>query len=452
VSAALAGPSTARIPAEVEAYRADFERRLAAGAEPAWFSALRGQAWDAFAEGGFPRPDDEDWRFTSVAPLARTRFTFTEAAGDRPSAELLGELSFGAPVALRVIVVNGRFDEAASNRPATPGLEVMSLSRALQADPGMLRELLGAVAPVAERPFTALNTALFADGVLVRVAAGAVVSEPLHVVHYAAGGDTPAQCHPRVLVVAGRGAQLTLVESYGGSEGAPYLTNAVTEIVLEDGAVVDHYRIQREAPAAFHVATTAVRQGRGTSFTSTAIELGGALARRDVEQVFAGEGGECTLNGLFLGGGTQHLDTHTRIDHARPHCTSRELYHGVLDGRARGVFVGRILVRAGAQKTDAQQSNKNLLLSPDALVHSLPQLEILTDDVKCKHGSTTGQLDPLALFYLRSRGLDAAEARSMLVRAFARAVVARVRPAALREGLEQHLEARLRVPERGADR
>jgi Fe-S cluster assembly protein SufD len=246
-----------------------------------------------------------------------------------------------------------------------------------------------------------------------------------------------------VLLVAGQNSQATIVESYGGPAGATYFTNAVTEILLEEGAGLEHYRLQRESTNAYHVGTLAVRQGRATRFASHALSLGAALGRLDIRQAFAGEGGECALNGLFLGSDTQHTDTHTWIDHAAPHCTTRELYKGIVDDRARGVFVGRILVRPGAQKTDAVQTNKNLILSRDALVDSLPQLEILADDVKCKHGSTTGQLDPLALFYLQSRGIGEKAARALLTYAFASDVVQRVRVEAIRTRLTEILQRRL---------
>jgi len=273
-----------------------------------------------------------------------------------------------------------------------------------------------------------------------------VLTEPIHVVFLSAPGSQPTASHPRVLVWAGRKSQAAIIESYGGTSDAVYLTNAVTEITLEDGAVIDHYRLQRESARAFHVGTLCATQGRASRFASHAVSLGASLSRVDIRQVFAGEGGECVLNGLFLGSDRQHTDTHTWVDHAEPHCTTRELYKGIVDDKARGVFVGRILVRPGAQKTDAIQSNKNLILSREALVDSLPQLEILADDVKCKHGSTTGQLDPLALFYLRSRGIGEEAARALLTYAFASDVVQRIGIEALRTGLTEHLQRRLPGP------
>jgi Fe-S cluster assembly protein SufD len=244
-------------------------------------------------------------------------------------------------------------------------------------------------------------------------------------------------------VVAEAGSQASVVETFLGTAGELYFTNAVTEIVVGDGAVLDFSKLEREGDAAFHVATTAVSLGRNSTFTSHSISLGGALARNDVNVRLDAEGADCTLNGLFLGNGTQLLDNHTLIDHAMPHGTSRELYKGILDGKSRGIFHGTIIVRPDAQKTDAMQTNKNLLLSKESLVNSEPALEIFADDVKCRHGSTIGQLDAAALFYLRSRGIGEDEARSLLVYAFASDVASRIRVAPLRALVEQHLGLRL---------
>ncbi len=248
---------------------------------------------------------------------------------------------------------------------------------------------------------------------------------------------------PRTLILAGRDSQATVVESYGGLPGSVYLTSVVSEVLLEDGARLDHYRLQRESEQAFHIASLGVRQGRDSFFANHAVELGGAIARCDIRAHLDAEGGECLLNGLFVAEAEQLLDTHTTVDHAKPHCTSRELYKGVLDGHSQGVFSGRGVVREGAQKSDAQQTNKNLLLSPKALVNSTPQLEILADDVKCNHGSTTGQIDPVALFYLRSRGIGEQASRSLLTYAFASDVISRFRVPAIRDELESFLRERL---------
>ncbi|HVR70912.1 MAG TPA: Fe-S cluster assembly protein SufD [Vicinamibacteria bacterium] len=445
----LAGGPVAAPAEGTDRYRAEYERRAAARSEPAWLGSARRAALERFQAAGFPNTWQEDWRFTNVAPIARTPFCSPPERGvRRVSREDVAALMFGQGEGEgpRIVFVDGRHAPELSSSRDTEGLEVRSLREVIAHEPQRLQALLGRDTP-AGGPFPALNTALFDDGAFVHARPGTVVAVPVQVVFLSTGGEgEPTASYPRTVVVAGRASQLTLVESYGGPEGARYLTNAVTDVVAEDGAVVDHYKVQRESTSAYHVGSMTVRQGRRASFSSHSIALGAALARSDVDQAFTGEGGECVLNGLFMGSGGQHLDTHTRIDHAVPHCTSRELYKGVLDGRARGVFVGRVLVRPGAGKTDALQANKNLLLSREALVDSLPQLEILTDDVKCKHGSTTGQLDPAALFYLRSRGLPEAAARSLLVYAFASELVGRLKVTGLRAGLERYLQSHLPSP------
>ena len=408
--------------------------------EPRWLAARREQAMARFREMGLPSVRDEEWRQTPLGPLARTRFGL--APGDASIAPAaLARLGFdGAFSGRQVVFVNGRFAPALSSIDPASGLRVESLASVIASDPGLVERHLGALTREGTA-FAALNTAFLGDGAVIALAPGAAPAEPVHVLHYSAPGERPAAAHPRTLVIAGRASQATIVESYGG-EGT-YLTNAVTEIVLEDGAHVDHYVLQRESHDAFHLATLAVRQGRDTRFATCAIDMGAAISRQDVAQAFAGEGGECVLAGLFLAGGTQLMDIHTRVDHAVPHCASRQLYKGIVDGKARGVFVGRIRVAKDAQKTDAQQTNKNLLLSRQALVHSVPQLEILADDVKCKHGSTTGQIDPAALFYLRSRGIGEAAARSLLTYAFASDVVQQIRVEPVRAGLATYLRERL---------
>jgi Fe-S cluster assembly protein SufD len=276
------------------------------------------------------------------------------------------------------------------------------------------------------------------------VGEGAVLEAPVHLLFLStAATGAASMAHVRTLVRAGRGSQCSIVQTWAGADGSPYLTTAMTEVRLEPGAVVDHYRLQQEGRAAFHVSSLHARQDRGSRFTDHAVLLGAALSRNDATVRLAGQGAECTLDGLFLARGQQHVDAHTVIDHAQPHCTSRELYNGVLDGKARGVFHGRIVVRKDAQKTSAHQANHNLLLSRESLVNSTPALEIHADDVKCKHGSTTGQLDPQSLFYLRSRGIAEAEARAMLVYAFAGEVIGRVTLPPVRRRLSALLARRL---------
>ncbi len=416
--------------------RARFEALQRERSEPSWLRDRRAEAFARFESLGFPTTRDEAWRDTSVAEIGRGEF----AAGDSTirNAALsatLTRLSFGGAFAgAEIVMVNGRYAPDLS-RCDVPGVGVRTLAQA------GLDGRLGSVAVDASHPFLALNTALFEDAIFISVTAP--VERPIHLIHLATAPAAPAVVHPRLLLVAGRAGQATLVESYGGPSGEVYWTNAVTELVLEDGAVLDHVRLQRESLAAFHVATLSATLGRDARYTNTAITIGGLLSRADIDVVLDAPGAEAALNGLFVADGKQHLDTHSRIDHRRPHGTSREDYKGVLSGQASGVFHGRILVRPGAQKTDAVQSNKNLLLSKDALVNSTPQLEILADDVKCKHGSTTGQLDETALFYLRTRGISMEAARSLLTFAFCSDIASRIRVPQVRDSLEAFLRDRL---------
>jgi Fe-S cluster assembly protein SufD len=437
-------------PAEVARWREEHEsfRGTLPPEEPEWLRSLRATGMGAFEELGFPTTRQEEWRQTSVAAIARTTFQRPDPRDSLPAEAVVRALLFGhAFDGHQLVFVNGRHAPSLSSAPMTDGVSIRSLRDVLDREPQLVQPYLDRQSSGPGRPFVSLSAAFLDDGAVVFVPAGTVLAAPIHLVFYSCPrAGVPMASHPRVLVVAGRASQVTVIESYGGSVGQVYLTSAVSEVVVEDGAIVDHYRIQRESAKAYHVGTLAVRQGRASRFASHAIALGAALSRTDIRQVFAGEGGECVLNGLFLAGDSQHTDTHTWVDHAQPHCSTRELYKGIVDDKAHGVFVGNILVRPGAQKTDAIQSNKNLVLSRDALVDSVPQLEILNDDVKCKHGSTTGQLDPLALFYLRSRGIGEDAARSLLTYAFASDIVQRLGVEALRTGLTEHLQRRLPGP------
>jgi Fe-S cluster assembly protein SufD len=393
------------------AFAPDF--RAAADRDPSWLANRRRSARERFEALGFPTRKTEAWRFTSVRPILE--IPWARAAGTEEP----------------------RF--AVRPQALPRGVRIRRLREALaEAEP-----LLGRIASFQDKAFTALNTALFEDGLLVEIARGAVVEEPIELLFEAPAAGRPEVSYPRLLVVAGEHSQATIVETWAGRRGLPRLTCAVTEIAVGDGAVLAHVKVQREEATAFHIQAIAARQGRASRFASHNVALGAALARTDLDVLLAEEGAECEADGLYVIGDSQHCDNHTTIDHARSHGTSRELYKGILDGKARGVFHGMILVRPGAQKSDAIQTNKNLLLSREALVDSTPALTIEADDVKCKHGSTTGQLDPLALFYLRSRGLDEGEARALLVRAFASELVAKIPAAGAREAVEAALSARL---------
>jgi Fe-S cluster assembly protein SufD len=434
-----------------DVYLANFERlrkERGDGRPSLW--RLRESAIERFAELGFPTLHDEEWRFTNVAPLAQVAF---QPAVYRPggwSPEKLHQAAFAADEGCRLVFVNGHYSrELSSLRGLPDGVVVDSLAAVLGAHPEWAEPSLARYARFEASPFTALNTAFLRDGAFVSIPKGKVVTGPIHLLFLSTPSDEPAVAHPRNLIVAGTGSQANVVETFLGPQSGVYFTNGVTEVVLGQNAGIDHYKVQRESTEAFHVATTQIHQGRDSRFTSHAITLGGGLVRNDVNAVLAAEGCECTLNGLYLAAGRQHVDNHTRIDHAKPHCASHELYKGILDGQAHGVFNGKIYVHQDAQKTDAKQTNQTLLLSADAVINSKPQLEIFADDVKCTHGATIGQLDHEAVFYLRSRGLGRQEARSLLTYAFANDIIRRIQIEPLRAGLEELLLAGQRRPEDG---
>ena len=359
-------------------------------------------------------------------------------------AENLEPFTFGVLKASQLVFVNGRYAPRLSYLRSLPeGVRVAPLAEMLRAEPETLEKHLTRYAQFEDDPFVALNTAFFQDGAYVEVPKGTVVGEPIHLLFVSTFRDLPIVAHPRNLILMGAGSQATVIESYAGWAPDVTFTNAVTEVAPGPGAVLDHYKIQREAETAFHIATMTVHQDRDSSFSAHSISLGGGLVRNYVHTLFRAPGGSLTLNGLYMTAGNQQADNYTRIDHVAPACTSVELYRGILGGRSRGVFNGNIYVRKDAQKTVARQTNKNLLLSKEAFVDSTPGLEILADDVKCNHSSTIGQLDENAVFYLRSRGIDEEAARNILTYAFAADVVNQVKVAPVRIKLDQLIVSRL---------
>jgi Fe-S cluster assembly protein SufD len=349
-----------------------------------WLDPIREAAADRFKELGFPTTHNEEWRFTNVAPIARTAWEPFRAAKPAPLPEV-AEQHLAKYAAL-------------------------------------------------DNPFVALNTANFGDVRIIEVPRNAVVAKPFEITYES---DTNgAAYHRRTLILVGAGAQCTIVETYKGS--GRYFTNAVTEVVAGDGAIVDHYKLQQESSEAFHVATMQASLGRSTNYSTHSISLGAALARHDSNATLS-EGTEATINGLYIVNGTQHVDNHTAIDHAMPHASSHELYKGILDGRSNAVFNGKIIVRPDAQKTDSKQTNKNLVLSDEAVINTKPELQIWADDVRCTHGATIGQLDEEMMFYLRSRAIGVNQARSLLIYAFAQDIVDRIKVPSLRDSLEKHL-------------
>jgi Fe-S cluster assembly protein SufD len=429
------------------------ERRGAVDA-PAWLREARRVAIDRFAERGLPTSRDEEWKYTSLAPLVATPLDLAaDAAREMPSEEDLARFSMGPVSWSRLVFVDGRYAAKLSTvRPLPPGGRLGSLAEALITDEPTVRAHLAGAAAEADGAFGALNAAFWADGAFLHVPVGVSLDEPIQLLFVATASGGRAD-HPRSLIVLEPESRAVLVESYVAMADEAYLTNASTEIALGPGAVLDHHRVVLEGRQGFHAGRTWVRQGPDSRFASCAVTLGGRLVRNDVDARLDAEGAECALNGLFVVGGAQHVDTHTVVDHAQPRTTSRQLYKGVLDGRARGVFNGRVVVRPGANGTDAHQTNKNLILSDGVEVDSKPQLEIFADDVKCSHGAADGQLAEDAIFYLESRGLDEVTARSLLTHGFANEVLGRIREEPVRVWCEERLRGRLRggrVPEEAA--
>lgn len=429
-------PTGARFSPEALAERAARQK----GAGPDWAGRLRAGALERFKVLGFPSPRDEEWRGTDVSPIARGGFELAAASASRRDLAALERLVLGDTPQL--VFLDGRLVRELSSASMPAGVRAASLAELLEREPGLLEPHLGRIAGFETHAFTALNTAFLLDGAAVFVEPGAQLERPLHLL-FLSTGLARSMSHPRVLVVAGAGSRASVVETFVGLGEEAWFTNAVSELSVGEDASLEHVRVQREGGAAYHVARVQARQAANSRLVSHSFALGAALARVDLGVQLAGEGAECTLNGLYVVGDRQLSDHHTTIDHASPHCSSRELYKGVLGGSGRAVFNGRVVVRKDAQKTNAAQANPNLLLSDDAAVNTRPQLEILADDVKCTHGAAIGRLDADALFYLRARGLAELDARSLLIRAFANEMIERIGYEPLRSSLDAQLVSHL---------
>lgn len=417
---------------------ADIERQKPGGER--WSDEIRRAAIARFGELGFPTTRDEEWRYTSVEPIAKLPFA---PGGENGVADTqideLGEIA-----ANRLVFINGHFSAKLSRLAKLPGgVIVSSLAAAMSDSREKVEPYWARHARYQEQSFVALNTALMDDGAFLFVPEGAVLDAPVHFLFISSAPDEATVAHPRNLIVLEKDSQASVAESYLNFDRTVYFTNAVTEIAVGEGAVLDHYKVQLESEKAFHVATHQAHLGRGANFSSHSIALGGALARNDVNASLDGEGGECTLNGLYLTYAQQHVDNHTRIDHVKPQCVSRELYKGIMSGKSRGVFNGKIYVHKTADKTDARQTNKNLLLSEEAWIDTKPQLEIYNNDVKCSHGSTIGQLDEDALFYLRARGIDPRAAIGLLTQGFAADITGRIKSAPVARWVDKLLAEKI---------
>jgi Fe-S cluster assembly protein SufD len=412
----------------------EFNRR--AGRQPAWLRSIREEAFAQFSETGFPTTHDEDWRFTNVSAIAQTPFALA-VADAAVSAKELGRFDT-AGFACLLVFVNGNFAPHLSRIPAlAKGVAVGSLADAIAQDPAALEPHLTRYLGTRRDAFCALNTAFIEDGAFVHVPRNTVVEQPVYLLYVSTPGENPYMTNPRNLIVVEQGSQVAVVEDYVSLGPGVAFSNTATELVAGDNAVVSHTMIEREDMQAYNVSTLRIQQGRSANVATHSVLLGGALVRNNVHPVLAGEGGECLINGLFIGVGRQHLDNYMLVEHASPHCGSRQFYNGILSGQSHGVFHGRIIVHKDAQKTDAKQTNRNLLLSDDAQIDTKPQLEIYADDVKCTHGATIGKLEAEALFYARSRGLDEASARHLLLLAFANECLDRMPEGAVRDHLER---------------
>ena len=414
------------------------------GEHPAWLTDARRAAFEWVTEHGFPTLKDEDWRYTRLGPILDIPFKPAAAGmGHRLSPSTIDELA-GDMGGTRLVFVNGHFAAELSRLAELPeGATVTNLASVLAQDAQQLEPLLSRPFAAHHHAFTALNAALTEDGAFVHLPAHTTVDEPIHLVFFSDTGGSPLVSSPRSVVLAGLGSRVAIVETYLGVPGDVSCTNAVTEIVLEEGAELEHYKVQDEPETAFHLALLDVRQGRGSRFSSHSVALGSSIARHEVRVGLEAEGAEVRLDGLYMPRGDQHHDNPILIEHAAPHCTSHQLYKGVLDGHGRGVFNGRVVVRPGADGTDAAQTNKNLLLSDHAEVDTRPRLEIFADDVKCTHGAAVGQLDEDAVFYLRSRGVPHQAARGLLIYAFVNEMVERLCLDPLRSRVEKLVARRL---------
>jgi Fe-S cluster assembly protein SufD len=413
--------------------------------QPQWLQPLRQAGAARFAELGFPTLKDEDWRFTNLAPIAKLPFQAArEIAVNGAESKIIHEAAFARLPGCRLVFVNGFFSTKLSSLQTIPGgARAESLSAALTKDSALIEKYLGKQAQTKDNSFAALNLAFFSDGAFIFIPRGVEVAEPIQLVFLSSARQNGETIQPRNLIVAEANSKVTVIESYLSASSAAYFTNAVTEIVAGDNAAIEHLKFQDEAAEAFHLATIAGEFGRASRVNVHSFALGAKLSRNNIRAKLAGEGLECILNGLYLTRGDQLADHHMIVEHAQPHCASHEYFNGILDDKSKGVFHGRIYVHPVAQKTDAKQTNKNLLLSDDATADTKPQLEIYADDVKCTHGATIGQLNDESIFYLRSRGIPEKTARRMLIHAFANEIVERVKCGPAREELDKIVWERL---------
>ncbi len=410
------------------------------GVQPDWLRELRQRGLAAFETVKFPTASrgNERWKYTNVRPIASGTFAYPFEVNGAAASDAVKQVAPWDERWDRLVFVDGHFSDGQSRvHPSSDGVRVERLGEAAAADNESAREHLGRYAGVDDDGFTAVNTAFLHDGAFVHVPDETEHESAIHLVFVSTGRTEPTATYPRTLILVGRHSRLTVVESYVGLSQRSYFTDAVAEIVVDEGGSLDHYRYLSESPEGYHIGTTRVRLGRDSRFRSTSFARGAALARNDLQVVLDAPGASCDLNGLYLTSGRQHIDNHIDIDHAMPHTSSEQYFKGILADRSRAVFSGRVLVRPGAQKTYALQADKNLLLSEGARVNTKPSLEIFADDVQCFHGATVGAVPDEALFYMRSRGIDEETARDLLIHGFASEIIERVALEPLRDFLDK---------------
>lgn len=428
-----------------ETYLREFERFEQRPQQPSWLLPLRKAGMASFGEEGFPTLKHEDWRFTNLAPVIRLPFkpVLTQASEDF-AFEMVDQKAFAKLPGGRLVFVDGHFSAKLSDPgPLPAGTVISNLVTAMSENSALVEKHLGRYAQPQGNAFSALNQAFFIDGAFIHLPEGTVLEAPIRLLFVASGRRSGVTVHARNLILAGANSKATILEHYTGDGNTAYVTNAVTELVAVDNANVELLKVQDEAEDAIHIATIQGQFGRSSQVAIHSFALGARLSRNNIRAKLAGEGLECVLNGLYVTRKDQLADHHMIVEHAEPHCASHEYFNGILDDKSKGVFHGRIYVHRVAQKTDAKQTNKNLLLSDEATVDTKPQLEIYADDVKCTHGATVGQLNDEAIFYLRSRGISTETARQMLIHAFAGEIIDRIRCEPAREELDRIVWDRL---------
>ena len=427
----------------IQHYLADF-KQLQNIKKDDWFSKQRQSAFNIFQESGFPSTRKENWKYTDVKPIAKNLFSNIANSNVVISDDEIDAILFKELECVELVFVNGAYSEKYSNIKNLPNeLTIKNMANALVDDEDFLKKYLSQYVNDDSSSFTALNTAFIQDGTYINVPSDLILERPISITYISKGNSNVFATHPRNLIFMGENSKATIIENYIGIDDTNYFTNAVTETSLSQGASLEHYKIQQESSNAFHIGNLNTSQDKDSRFESHSISIGGALVRNDINAQLNEEGAEITMNGLYMTDKAQHIDNHTRVDHFKPYTQSNQNYRGVLNGKSRGVFNGKVVVHPQAQKIEAYQNNANLLLSDDAEIDTKPELEIYADDVKCNHGATIGQLDNDMLFYLRSRAVDEQTARSLLTYAFADEIINNISFQSIKNKLEHLIIGRL---------